>query len=149
MEINNNLDPEDYGNGVYFNMPDIIRGRERLLQNRGKERLELEYEAEIKKFKEDEAILAAEREKVRLIRESGKMLNPYEKIQDLKRFMELKKQKLLSKGEGEKEKEEDQGFVVDQYLEKIKNQEAQGKDIAMKDAKDLRKGLMSVNKMSK
>jgi hypothetical protein len=29
MEINNNLDPEDYGNGVYFNMPDIVRGRER------------------------------------------------------------------------------------------------------------------------
>jgi hypothetical protein len=98
MEINNNLDPEDYGSGVYFNMPDIIRGRERLLQNRGKERLELEYEAEIKRFKEDEAIQAAEREKVRLIRESGKMLNPYEKIQDLKRFMEIKKKKLLSAG---------------------------------------------------
>jgi hypothetical protein len=31
MEINNNLDPEDYGSGVYFNMPDIIRGRERML----------------------------------------------------------------------------------------------------------------------
>lgn len=80
MEINNNLDPEDYGNGVYFNMPDIIRGRERMLQNRGKERMEIEYEEEIKRFKADEAKQAEERAKIKAIRESGKMLNPYEKI---------------------------------------------------------------------
>lgn len=40
LEINNNLEPEDYGNGVYFNMPEITRGKERLLLGRGKEKME-------------------------------------------------------------------------------------------------------------
>jgi hypothetical protein len=85
---------------------------------------------------------------VAAIREKGILLNPYEKIQDLKRFMELKKKKLLSGGDDQKD-EKDEGFVVDQYLQKIKNQEDQGKTTANKDIKDIRKAMMSVNKMSK
>ena len=148
MEINNNLDPEDYGNGVYFNMPDIVRGRERALLGRGKERLELEYELEIKRFKEDEAKLEIERKKVAEMRKKGTTMNPYEKIQDLKKFMEIKKKKLLS-GNDEKDGKEDEGFLVDQYLLKIQNQEDQGKNQANMDIKDIRKSMMSVNKMNK
>jgi hypothetical protein len=64
LEINNNLDPEDYGNGVYINMPEVIRGRERINQNRGKERIEMEYEKEIQAYRDDAIKMNEEKNKI-------------------------------------------------------------------------------------
>ena len=53
IEINSRVEHEDYGPGVYVNEPEIIRGRERMLRKRKKEKYELQYEDEVRKFRED------------------------------------------------------------------------------------------------
>ena len=68
-------------------MPDVIRGKQRILVGRAKERAEIEYEDQIIRYKADEAYLAEQKKKVQEIRESGK-INAFDKIQDLRLFME-------------------------------------------------------------
>ena len=47
LEINNNIDGENYGAGVYFNEPEIARGDKRLAMGRAKEKGEILIEKEI------------------------------------------------------------------------------------------------------
>lgn len=74
----------------------------------------MEYEKEIQAYRDDAIKMNEEKNKIQGLREKGQLSNPFEKIQDLKNFMEQKKKMLLTNQENAVE--DDNGFVVDQYL---------------------------------
>ena len=47
LEINNNINHEDYGSGVYFNQPEVARGAKRIQMGRAKEKYEVVLDREI------------------------------------------------------------------------------------------------------
>lgn len=53
LETNNNVKYNDFGTGVYSAEPEVMRGQQRLEQAKNKELVELQYEEEVKKFRED------------------------------------------------------------------------------------------------
>ena len=48
LEVNSVIDQEHYGNGIYVNRPQVLRGEQRMAQERLKEKLKIIKENQVK-----------------------------------------------------------------------------------------------------
>jgi len=44
LDVNKNIEPDTYGKDTYYNEPDVMRGDERKLKGRQKEKLDQVYD---------------------------------------------------------------------------------------------------------
>lgn len=98
MDVNNNIEPLDYGAGVYEDMPDIKRGKNLIEQSKQAKQQTQPTEAEeaLEGLKADMKYLAEQRAK---LQENN--TDPFDKIQKLKEIME-EKERLQAQSEQEK-----------------------------------------------
>ena len=142
MDVNNNIEPLDYGAGVYEDMPDIKRGDAMMLQSQKARQQTQPTEAEeaLQGLRADMEYLAEQRARLQ-----GDT-DPFAKIQKLKEIME-EKERLQAQSEQEKMEHEKRQLASNDFRkweDQLKT-EQQKLDQALKmDERQAKNELLSV-----
>ena len=95
LEINNNIQGEDYGTGVYYNEPEVARGKKRMDMGRAKEMTEILMDQEIQAFKNDQIKIEEIKKKLTELGKNGPKMNPLLKIEELTEVMKKQEEDQL------------------------------------------------------